>query len=311
MNLVICHTPLQVLIAKKIIEENGNQDFHFFMFSYVDNEKFRYYYQFLAKKAAYAHFERLEPEQPLLYFKRLYKIKKLYIQEYYNIVYLASINSFIIHFLLSHIQFNALETFDDGTANILANSIYRSPPLLPIKQRIIRKLLNINYDIFSVMKNSRLHHTIYKNRNNIINNLHYLPLIQIQKPIKKITKTIRILLGQPLLLTAEENVILATKLIKKFNIDLYFPHPREQYVVPNVNYIHSPLIFEDWLTQSLMLDTAQFEIYHLFSTAALNIADCPSVQSIAIEIINVHDINKDVRNVFIEFGIEIKRIEMD
>ena len=42
MNLIICMTPLQMLIAEKIIDKKGLKDNILFVVAYSDNDKFRY-----------------------------------------------------------------------------------------------------------------------------------------------------------------------------------------------------------------------------------------------------------------------------
>ncbi|KYL06621.1 CMP-N-acetylneuraminate-beta-galactosamide-alpha-2, 3-sialyltransferase, partial [Mannheimia haemolytica] len=48
MNLIICCTPLQVLIAEKIIEMHPNERFYGVMLSTVKNAKFDFYQARLA-----------------------------------------------------------------------------------------------------------------------------------------------------------------------------------------------------------------------------------------------------------------------
>ena len=57
MNLIICCTPLQVLIAKEIILSNGGKEkFYGVMLSPVKNEKYEYYYSLLKEVTSDAFF---------------------------------------------------------------------------------------------------------------------------------------------------------------------------------------------------------------------------------------------------------------
>ncbi len=51
MNLIICMTPLQVLIARKIIALTGNQPYIAIYMSYTDNKKHRHYYELISEKS--------------------------------------------------------------------------------------------------------------------------------------------------------------------------------------------------------------------------------------------------------------------
>ena len=63
-----------------------------------------------------------------------------------------------------------------------------------------------------------------------------------------------------------------------FPISHYFPHPREHYTIPQLNYIHTPLIFEDWLLQQHPQQAhTPIHIYHIASTAALHVSQFPNV----------------------------------
>ena len=50
MNLIICMTPLQVLIAEKILEERKDEQFQLIFISERDSEKDRFYFNRLSKK---------------------------------------------------------------------------------------------------------------------------------------------------------------------------------------------------------------------------------------------------------------------
>ena len=96
-------------------------------------------------------------------------------------------------------------------------------------------------------------------------------------------RTRRILLGQPLLPDAADNAALAESLLRRFEIGEYFPHPRETYRVSGAEYIASPLIFEDYLLESLRREPdTRFEVYHLVSTAALNVHAFPRTAVYAV-----------------------------
>lgn len=64
------------------------------------------------------HKERFNLLKEILYLKRTFSGK------HFDQVFVANINDLQIQFLLSAIDFNLLNTFDDGTINIVPNSLF-------------------------------------------------------------------------------------------------------------------------------------------------------------------------------------------
>ncbi|RRD91313.1 glycosyltransferase family 52 [Conchiformibius steedae] len=305
-NLIICHTPLQVLIAKRIIAEQTQSTFHAIMFSYENNAKFRHYFQQLENVCEQSQFIWLRPQQPISYFLALKKLVNG-LQISYDTVYCASINSLIVHYLLSHCPFQHLETFDDGTGNILPDSIFYHPPVLSLKQKLLRKCLGVSWDSRKVIANSRLHYTLYPQFDNIVQPTRAVSLISpnmVEHNQSSVPNTEKILLGQPILSDAAENARFFEQIATKFGIRRYFPHPREQQL-PDLDIIHSEQIFEDWLIQNISKNTT-FELYHLFSTAGLNTAHLPNIRSLAVDIgnLNPRPVPEATCTLFARMGIE-------
>ena len=129
---------------------------------------------------------------------------------------------------------------------------------------------------------SQRHYTLYPERPNIAAPTVPLALWQDNTPrradtdINEVNKSslhpFKILLGQPLFDRAEDNIALFARLQRHVRADAYFPHPREHYTLPDIAYLHSDLIFEDYLAQQLQKQPArEFHIYHLGSSAAFNV----------------------------------------
>lgn len=290
-NLYICLTPLQVLIAEYLIRQNNQaSDVLLICYQEADNEKFRYYFQKIKPLCEYAEYIIV----PNGRWQREWAIRKITqnIQNQYHTVFVASIDNPNVQFALSKIDFDFLETFDDGTANLYPSSILYHNPQLSLKRKIINYLQGVRYQTEDLKQRSRLHHTLYPNQNNIIShtqaiNLWYNYLSQYNtQSIDKIDSKMNsktILLGQPLFSQAKENIELFEKIIRQWNIEYYFPHPREDYQIPNIDYIDSHLIFEDFLLNNMQTHPqTEFKIYHIASTAAFNIHRFPNVQVYAI-----------------------------
>ncbi|QIM66105.1 CMP-N-acetylneuraminate-beta-galactosamide-alpha-2, 3-sialyltransferase [Mannheimia granulomatis] len=286
MNLIICCTPLQVLIAEKIIEMHPNDEFFGVMLSTVKNTKFDFYQSRLEKKcsqffAMQQHSERLQLLKEIVY------LKWTFIGKNFDKVFVANINELEIQFILSTIRFNQLNTFDDGTANIVLQSLFYKEDNVGLNRKLINTLLGNKYSLDKLKALSVAHYTIYRDFPNIISNTIYVDLIE-ARDIKNVSqendKIINILLGQPIFEREDEkNIALAEKVINTFDIDLYLPHPRETYRLSNVEYINTNLILEDYIFQEF--SQKKCRVYTYFSSAVINILNkSPNIEVVALRV---------------------------
>ncbi|MGX2948407.1 glycosyltransferase family 52 [Frederiksenia canicola] len=281
MNLIICYTPLQVLIAEKIIEKYSQESFYGVMIYSVDNPKFQFYAKRLAKKcdvffSLHQHIDRFN------LLKEIFQIKCQFKNKQFDKTFVASINDIQIQFLLSSVKFNSLYTFDDGTANIVNNSVYYNDEPHTFIRKAINRLLNNKYSIAKLKILSQKHYTIYPDFPNVIANTEYIDLFNLPSSSEiDESNVVNILLGQPVYFDNQANIALADRVIKRFNIDYYLPHPREQYKLNNVRYIETPLIFEDYMAQ--YFSNQKCRVYTYFSSAVLNIKS-PNIETIGLRV---------------------------
>ena len=130
-DLYICLTPLQALIAARLIRQTQPQPAELLMICYAgaDNEKFRHYFrqtQALCRRSDYVVIEHGRWMPPRL---------RRNIGRHYRTVRLASVDNDAVQYVVSHLRFERLETFDDGTANLYTDSIlYRNPPMSALRK---------------------------------------------------------------------------------------------------------------------------------------------------------------------------------
>lgn len=306
MNLILCYTPLQVLIAEKIIERYPTERFYGVMLCSVKNAKFEYYRERLAKKCQQS-FSLVQRTDRVGLFKQILYLKLKFVRKKFNKVFLASINDIQMQFILSSIRFDELYTFDDGTANIVPSSIYYHPNEDTPIRKTINRYLNNRFSVKKIKKCSLLHYTIYPHFANIIENTAYIDLGQLPVEKEEQQETeINILLGQPVYLDNDRNIALANRVIKQFNIDYYLPHPREQYRLDNVKYIDTPLIFEDYISQQALHQ--RYRIYTYFSSAVLNVMSHPNLAICALRIDVEQPEYLECYHLFQQVGIQIMDI---
>lgn len=305
-SLVICLTPLQMLIAEKIIEKNSNEKFDLLVISLFDNEKYRHYFNRLKEKVNVAYYYVYQPSNKLNNLKNFLNFKKFFKTNYseyknYKNYYLASIDSRHCQWVLSLAspQCN-LYTFDDGTANIFPNSIYYLDKKNILLTRIFLRLQGIKLMTLDLKNISKKHFTIYHNMPNAFDNVEHISLFSTPESKKKIKKNVvKILLGQPLHeISPKLDYQYTNKVIEKLNVDYYFPHPRENLKkfenINNVEILKTNLIFEDFIVDFINKNNIELELYSFTSSAAINCSGLDSVKIYFIFENIINEVNSDI-----------------
>jgi len=313
-SLIMCATPLQMLIAEKIIELNSNERFDLLVVALVDNEKYHTYFE-RVKKLCINSLYYVEGKGSLVFFDYMARLKTHGLNIKYNSYYLASIDSRHFQYILSKNKDPQVFTFDDGTVNIIPSSLYYLNSKPKFLKRAIWKLLGIRYYMEDIKKISLLHYTIYKNIPNIIESIQYVSLIPIinQEKRKVTGKVIRFYLGQPLTDISEVfDVEFVKNNIDKLEFDYYYPHPRENlYPEGSFQLIGSSLIFEDYIVQFLRDNpNANVEVFSFISTALLNIMSLDRLQAIYIHDYQIFKLHHDFYD-FAQESFGIPHINLD
>ena len=315
MNLIICATPLPLLIAQRIIEQNPKEDYFILTYLNTDNPKTLYYHEQLIKKCrggivvikshkegtinAYINILKL-----LSIGLRIPKCKR---------VYLTNTNVPDIHLMLVRQRKAEIITFDDGTRNIIGD--------IPEDFFYFKRLQLYLYKYNLIPSNQYLksqrskHYSIYKYPNNM-GPSEYIPLFttDIESEGKKFNEEEHILLGQPIyeleIQSKIKNTILSEQVIKDYHIPKYFPHPRESYHISNVEYIDTHLIIEDYLIQELKEHPERkYIIYSYCSTAVLNLQEISKqIEFVLLQPNDTPDFLKETYNLFSKLGFSITQL---
>lgn len=297
-HVLICITPLQVLIAQRIVADfipRPAAVIGLYM-PYGDNDKHRHYYAKLRAVCDQAAFVELNNQNWPQRFILLSQIKhtmqdlKLWQQPVAS-VYLASVDVLFLQFVIAKIKFKHLYTFDDGTANIFPHSSYHQPLPKSFAMQYFKKLLGIRYrDVGAVLGASQAHYTIFPDEKNVITPTipvtlypdvpptpaHPLPSLPSQQTVK------RLLLGQRLddFIGAAAYRELVQTMVTRFAIDGFVPHPRERLdfsaLLP---VLDNTTIIEDYIIEELHRHPQQvIEIYTFMSTAVFTLKNLPRTQ---------------------------------
>ena len=294
VNLVVCWTPLQMLIAEKIIKSHPNEKFYTIVMSHSGkNEKYDYYSSILSQKSERFYSFYIEPQSQnkLFVYTSLLELKlKSLLFPPLKTIYLAHISSPEIHTLVSTYPTVEIRTFDDGSSNLLKKSAFLNNANRISTGKTSRKFyeifINSTQSVKSVRERSTEHYTIFKDLKNIMDDghrkMHYLPLFDVSKlkPNKEIRDTVKIILGSP----DKEMKEISEKAIKHFGIKYATLHPRQRYELSNAITLQSPYIIEDYMLKEIEKNPhTRYEIYTFFSGAALTMKDFPNVSVYALK----------------------------
>ena len=288
MNLVICHTPLQVFLFEKIKERYPDEKFH--CVAYFDTKSKKNMFYFSKLKGMSDKYTEIFIKPGIGFLYELIINRMIFLFRKYDKVFISSIDSILIHSILTSINFNSLFTFDDGTANIFPTSMFFVDHRGQ-KERVLSKLLCLKYDTESIKEISNKHYSIFHFKN-IIDNVEYVPLINLQSLEKvndKKYKHISVLLGQPLYTEYSLNVNLFRNLVNEYNIDYYIPHPREKYIVSDVKYMNTNLIFEEYII-NLLQEYEKVTVYTIYSSAVFSLL---AISNVEVRCIRVNDFSEE------------------
>lgn len=305
MNLIVCCTPLQVLIAEKIISLYPDEDFYGVIITPVLNEKYKYYYKRLGERCYKTYLINIKDYSKKIIFLNALKIKWMFYNLKFHRIFISNINDIIIQTITSKFKSAELYTFDDGTINISSHN-FESFRCESFQKKLARFFLGIDEGVDSIKKRSCLHYTIYPDFPNIIQNIKEIKILS-EEPSCSISNfdTIRIMLGQAIFPDDAKNKRIIEKIIHDNGITLYFPHPLEKFYIENVMYIDTPLIFEDYLIKNF--SRTKCVIYTFFSSAALNVARFNNVEVISLKVKQLENpVLLEIYNFFEKRGIKVQ-----
>lgn len=283
-NLIIATTPLQAKIAQHIKGFYPDQDFVSLYVSPVKNARQEHY----AKNFDHVHYPQDAED--------LAQICQELAGDYDTIFYASFDNSLILDLVASS-NYQHLMSFDDGYADIYPLGMY-ALPLQPIQVGP----LGLTRD--DLIEWTEKHYTLYRSdyhvvaREKLVYLEHFFDLPQ--APVSN-GKTVKVLLGQKF---SEEDDQISIRFIstyaKALAIDLYLPHPKETFTIPNVTYLETELIFEDVLAQ-LFQEYEFVQVYHFTSSVSLHLKDLPHVTITGISLPYYEDRQKELRRLGCQF----------
>lgn len=315
MNLIICLSPLQVLIAERIAKLYPGEQFYGVMYSYSTSEKSSYYYKRMQAFCSNTYFFLdLEGKSRCdIYRETLCLLKRGYRLPRAKRLFIASLDLLPTHLLLWAQGKAEVVTYDDGTINLNTKAfnqiMYKESGML---QKLLHRWMGVP-TVRSLLGRQSLHYTIYP-YHNVLPNAKRIELFPTREDLgKETTETVHIFLGQPIYeyLGGEDGLSaeVSARVVREYGITHYYPHPREQYEVEGVEYVHSPLIFEDYILRELDKHPERcYRIYGFCSSVFLNLQDIGRLEFIAVRPKVCPEYLEETYQLFARCGIRIDQL---
>ncbi|MFJ1258243.1 glycosyltransferase family 52 [Cupriavidus sp. CuC1] len=302
--LILCCTPLQTLIAKAMVEARGVSAFKLIYYTWIDNAKHRHYYDLLSRLAVDCVYIKLDSRFPEHFERFRQAFRDLKIQDEESIAF-ACIDNFYIQYAINRYRFATILTFDDGTANIVRESVYHKPMRRSWPRRVVERVLRGAVDQLWIRESVAAHYTIYPGFENIVDatRLVSVPLFkEVMGRSRRLNKeSIRIFLGQPVSDFRDDGLLVQyTNLLNALSVDEYLPHPREYDLKDINNAKMTNLIAEQYIAEKLM-EYAEVSVYSIGSTALLNV-EHPRLKKIIITYKNAPHILNSMQPLFEKRG---------
>lgn len=229
--LLILRTPFQAWLAESVLKHESIDQYDLVYLTQNDSTEDQYYFGRLSSRANQSQYCFVPPMLPdirnhLAFRKRLAKWFKPAV---YDTVLLASIDALVPNALATRHGAGAqLITFDDGSANIYADSAYRCD--MPSRRmRLYRRLfgaLTIELTISRIVR----HYTLHPGLDNIVDNERLRLIKKLSEPsgIQNQSAVLKVFIGQPFhdVLSVQQLDCLRHYL-EGHQFDYYVQHPRE------------------------------------------------------------------------------------
>ncbi len=293
-NIIICLTPLHILIADKIIDSKDNELFQLIYFPDQDTEQHQYYFERIRKKVDNAYYVPVTKKISKDIWKILNIARILKRKNKPNFI-VGNLKSIYSRLPIMFIGYTNISTFDDGFANLLTDSFLDMEEKKYFKYFF--KLFNPSLEYENIKSNIQKHYTIFNNKV-ITNNTIPIKLFDYNTSSSTLTSSKQILLTAPFseynMLSKEEEINLYLQVIDQFNITDILMHPNEKKRKLNqVNIIKSELIAEEYI--DLLSEKFQVTVYALYSTALINLLSNKNINIVNLHTSKIHtEANRDI-----------------
>jgi len=265
----ICVTPLQLFIARALIQEQKIYNYVLLNMNLHDSKVLRRYFEKCAAGALENDYLTTNV-RIWTSLARLKKVLRKWAKYRVTAIYLASIDHVFSQYIIHKVPEAQIFTFDDGAVNIIASSLYHAKPNLGVRRTIPHLLLRGMKDQDWIKKRIVTHFTVFPLEfPNIVEQtrLQFISLFESKNRAAKIGegKTVKVFLG----FNFSPNYLTAVNAIAP---DIYLAHPMEKNPELYKGYREIDMIAEEYLP-GLLTQYDTVDLYACNSTILLSLRD--------------------------------------
>lgn len=310
VDAIICVTPLQALIAMRVIELAGIENYIVLFTNTFNNQKIEYYYKKLSLGAV-MHQRLLMSKSKLVNYYNVYRCYKKWSRYDIRRIYFSSVNSILVQYFVARFPAARRFSFDDGTANILEASSYFNNAKRSCMRRVFEFIIRSKFNQDLLKESILTHYTIYNGQKNIVpdRKLKAISLFQDDdgSTPNNNSRNLTVFLGQPIKRYCPVIEKYYDRVVELIDPDAYLPHPAESDIQLYKNVVHTELIAEDYVMK--MLQTYQsIEVYSFVSSALLNISHS-RVNRFVIDVGSSHRPILEYQEIAIQLGCQRKNLK--
>lgn len=285
-DLFLCYTPLQALIARRIIatRQLAPEDCVLLFMVDQDNAKMRLYFGKLGSLCAESHFQLLN-RQSLV--DDLVQVRRRLAGRRFASVFLANTNQPTAQVALSTIRFDDLYTFDDGTSNLAPDCHFTRPIGMGPRRFLTTLLLGNRYYQGRIRRLAKRHFTVFAGMpNNTLAPLEPVALVAPGEGRKEAPDCTLLLGTVERELTGQADGSLAAALARlAATLEgevWYLPHPRGEAVPAlEARTLHSEQVAEDVIID-LLQRYARVNLYGFGSATQMVFLAEPRVRNVLL-----------------------------
>ena len=293
MKVFVCFTPLHVLISKRIIFEEGIEDYFCFYLGLNKNKKNLFYYEKLSAKSIRSKFISIGRKNILSILLLMFEGLVLRLRCDNNLIfYTGNIKKMHSRFLMFLSGYKSIVTFDDGVGNLVSDGYFSSDERIFFKWFFL--IFNSQLTYKYIIENIDKHYTIYDFKNIFKNTVK---IILFKDNINRQSgEKIVVLVTSPFaffdMMSKSNEINLYDRLIKDYNVDFIINHPLDskEYLYDGCKVINSKFIAEELVFK--LLQKNDVTVIGTYSSVLLNLSSVHGVNVVNVPVKLKRDVSE-------------------
>jgi beta-galactosamide-alpha-2,3-sialyltransferase len=294
--ILICYTPLHVLIAERLVDEGYIEEFYFLYICFNRSSRHEYYFERLAGRAQCGAEFLCLPHNAcdlLSIIKWKFRMRRLVV----DYLITGNIKHFHTRFVAYLFNVHRFKTFDDGSGNIVSGGYFSKMREVWIG-RLIFSILSPRLLYRSLIEKIEWHYTIYREKNvfgGYAANIKKLELVgNMPDLLLNDGELATVYFGHALvedkLRTPAEAEKLDKAIFDLYQVNFLLPHPRSrsksEFAPLQDLAVSEPYVAEEFVLR-ILKKYARVRVVGINSTALLNIPTADRIEAVNVDAVGL------------------------